>query len=215
MMRPMRCIRPRPRPTGRAALSAAILLLLAVPVHADESVDHPRVQAVGFESSVLGATKRFCAVLPDGYDKTAQPWPVLFLFHGRGRHERSLVDDAGARAALLLAPFVTILPDGDDGWYINSPVKTADRYQDYLDEVIAVATARYNLSTDPAQRGLSGWSMGGYGCTRYAIAHQEEFAALAPIIGLLDFPRAGLPEGQSYAVPTGALRGGCDGVGGP
>ena len=68
--------------------------------------------------------------------------------------------------------------------------------------MIAVATENFNLSTNPAQRGLSGWSMGGYGCTRYAIDHHETFAALAPIIGLLDFPRTGLPKGQSYAVPA-------------
>src|SRR5690606_24439200 len=105
----------------------------------------------------------------------------LFLFHGRGRTERSLIDDPGTRAALLAAPFVTILPDGDDGWYINSPIKTADRYQDYTDEVVQLATVSFNLSTVPAQRGLSGWSMGGYGCTRYAITHHDKFAALAPI----------------------------------
>ncbi len=162
----------------------------------------PCVHAVTFESKVLGKSKTFCVVLPENYVKEAHPWPVLFLFHGRGRHDRSLIDDPAARKTLLSAPFVTILPDGDDGWYINLPVKKDDRYQDYMDEVITVATKEYNLSTDPKQRGLSGWSMGGYGCTRYAIANAGKFAALAPIIGLLDFPRTGLPKGQTYTVPT-------------
>ena len=161
----------------------------------------PRVHALSFPSQVLDKTKTYCAILPEGYDRDAQPWPVLFLFHGRGRHERSLIDDSGARTALLAAPFLTILPDGDDGWYINSPAKPEDRYQDYMDELVNHATVQFNLSMDPKQRGLSGWSMGGYGCTRYALANAEEFSALAPIIGLLDFPRTGLPKGQSYVVP--------------
>lgn len=161
----------------------------------------PRINAITFQSKVLNTEKTFCAVLPEGYAESADPWPVLFLFHGRGRHERSLIDDPGARETLLDAPFVTILPDGDDGWYINSPAQPEARYQDYIDEVITIATARFNLATDPRQRGLSGWSMGGYGCTQYAIANPDKFTALAPIIGLLNFPRTGLPEGQTYAVP--------------
>ena len=195
----------------QARLLACIVIALIAAAPSAHGNDSPsttvnaiadRIPAVTFKSEVLGTDKIFCAVLPDNYNKAAHPWPVLFLFHGRGRDERSLVDDPGAREILLAAPFVTILPDGDDGWYINSPVKADDRYQDYLDEVVDLATAQYNLSTIREQRGLSGWSMGGYGCTRYAIAHPNEFAALAPMIGLLDFPRTGLPEGQSYEVPT-------------
>ena len=163
---------------------------------------HPRIKHKTIYSPTLQIKKTYCVVLPNAYTPDAHPWPVLFLFHGRGRHERSLVDDPGAREALLAAPFVTILPDGDDGWYINSPMKPTDRYADYMDEVIVAATTKFNLSIKPSQRGLSGWSMGGYGCTRYAIDHHEEFTALAPIIGLLDFPRTGLPKGQSYNVPT-------------
>jgi S-formylglutathione hydrolase FrmB len=102
---------------------------------------------------------------------------------------------------LLAADFVIVLPDGDDGWYIDSPVRRPDRYEAYLTEVIAVAERRYDLSSDRSRRALSGWSMGGYGCTHYATRHPERFGALAPIIGLLDFPRTGLPPGQSYAVP--------------
>ena len=42
---------------------------------------------------------------------------------------------------------------------------------------------------------------GGYGSVRYAVTHPGEFGVVASIIGLLDFPRDGLPEGQSYPVP--------------
>jgi S-formylglutathione hydrolase FrmB len=183
-------------------LSISMLATAAGDLVVTEAEVAPRIRALSYESSALKQKKALCAVLPEAFEKEKGPWPVLFLLHGRGRTERSLVDDPGARDALLAAPFVTILPDGDDGWYINSPAKPEDRYQDYIDEVIALATNRFNLSTDPEKRGLSGWSMGGYGCTRYAIDRPGRFGALAPIIGLLDFPRDGLPEGQSYKVPA-------------
>jgi len=162
----------------------------------------PRIEAVTFSSQTLGRAKRFCAVLPEGYTKDRGDWPVLVLLHGRGRNERTLIDDTETRSALLAARFVTVLPDGDDGWYINSPARPADRYETYLEEVIRVAQTTYRLSRRREKRAICGWSMGGYGAMRFAQSHPAEFAMVAPIIGLLDFPRRGLPAGQSYNVPT-------------
>lgn len=165
----------------------------------------PRIDVVTFHSDVLGTDKRFGVVKPAGYDAGRDgPWPVLYLFHGRGRHERSLIDHETARAHLLDAPFVIALPDGDDGWYINSPARPEDRYFDYTRETIGVAESMYPLSSDPGERALSGWSMGGYGCVRFAQQRPGRFAAVAPIIGLLDYPSPpeSFPPGQRYAVPA-------------
>ena len=164
----------------------------------------PRIESVEFHSRVLRRPKRFCVVLPTAYRFDRDDWPVLFLLHGRGRHERSLIDDARARSALLEADFVIVLPDGDNGWYVDSPVRAADRYATYLEEVIHVAQIRYHLSRDRRRRALSGWSMGGYGCVRFAQSHNDRFISVAPMIGLLDYPRAPaeFPPGQSYPVAT-------------
>lgn len=161
----------------------------------------PRIECVTFPSRILDHEMSFCVILPENYTHDRDDWPVLFLLHGRGRTHRSLIDDKAARRHLLKADFVVVLPQGDDGWYIDSPVNKEDRYSSYLAEVIDVAGRRYGLSDHPQDRGLCGWSMGGYGCVRYAVAHAGEFGVVAPIIGLLDFPRDGLPEGQDYPVP--------------
>ena len=163
-----------------------------------------RLEVVTFHSNILGAAKQYAVVLPTHYnttDASNAAWPVLFLFHGRGRTERTLIDDPASRVALLQAKFVTILIDGDDGWYIDSPRQPKQRYEAYTTEVINHATEQYRLSTQRSQRGLSGWSMGGYGATLFAAKHGSQFSAVAPIIGLLDFPRRGLPAGQSYNIP--------------
>lgn len=163
-----------------------------------------RIELVTFYSNILKTQKQYAVVLPAAYHSTSSATvtcPVLFLFHGRGRSERSLIDDPVSCAALLTANFVTVLLDGDDGWYINSPQQPKQRYEKYTAEVIQHATVKYHLSTARTQRGLSGWSMGGYGATLFAAKHNSQFCAVAPIIGLLDFPRIGLPEGQSYDVP--------------
>ncbi|QDU78945.1 Carbohydrate acetyl esterase/feruloyl esterase precursor [Polystyrenella longa] len=169
----------------------------------------PRIESVTWYSQQLEQEKRFSVVLPKGYsppepihgETTRKNWPVLYLLHGRGRHERSLIDDAEARSSLLQAEFVIILPDGDDGWYIDSPIRKRDRYESYLTELIDLADRHYELSPEPKDRALCGWSMGGYGAMHYMVEHPDDFSAIVTLIGLLDFPREGLPPEQSYVVP--------------
>ena len=153
-------------------------------------------------SVALGRALPISIVAPAGPVLAADA-PVLFFLHGRGRHHRSLVDSPAARAALLNATCYVVLPQGEDGWYIDSPEKPADRYNAYLEEVIAWAGQHLPISATPARRGIAGWSMGGYGAVRFAQTHPGSFGFVASVIGLLDFPRAeNLPEGQNYRVPV-------------
>ena len=128
---------------------------------------------------------------------------VVYVLHGRGRHHRSLIDSPAARAALLAAPCYVVLPQGEDGWYLDSPAQPAARYAAYLAEVVAWTERTLPVGRTAARRGIAGWSMGGYGAVRFAETHPGQFGFVASVIGLLDFPRAGtLPEGQNYAVPV-------------
>jgi S-formylglutathione hydrolase FrmB len=96
-----------------------------------------------------------------------------------------------------------VLPQGEDGWYIDSPARPADRYAAYLEEVVAWADGHFPLAHAAAQRGIGGWSMGGYGAVRFAQTHPGGFGFVASVIGLLDFPRPEtLPEGRNYRVPV-------------
>ena len=163
----------------------------------------PRIVAVSFESARLKKRKRAVVVLPEEWQsiKPAER-RTLVILHGRGRHERSLIDDKLIRQQLLDSGLFIILPDGDDGWYLNSPLRKQDVYETYLEEVLAIVSEQYELPTSQKQWAIAGWSMGGFGCVRFAERHPDRFAAVSSIIGLLDFPRSGLPEGQSYKVPV-------------
>jgi S-formylglutathione hydrolase FrmB len=168
-----------------------------------ETEIHPGVAEVEFSSRVLGALKAFCVITPTAAPRDGDGWPVLFFLHGRGRTHRTLVDLEAMRRAFLDAPFCTVFPDGGDGWYIDSPVESGARYETYLAEVIAMAERVRRVSQARDGRAIAGWSMGGYGAMRFAIRHPDEFGIVAPIIGLLDFPRsADLPAGQNYNVPV-------------
>jgi S-formylglutathione hydrolase FrmB len=173
----------------------AAVLLAVVALRGEE-----RVRFASLPSAALGRTLPVAVVAPAGV--AASEAPVLFLLHGRGRHHRSLLESPAARAALLSAPCLVVLPQGEDGWYVDAPARPRDRYGAYLEEVVAWADRTLPVSRRPARRGIAGWSMGGYGALRFAQTHPGEFGFVASVIGLLDFPRAeDLPEGQNYRVP--------------
>jgi S-formylglutathione hydrolase FrmB len=161
-----------------------------------------RIEQVTFSSPSFGAKKSYSVVLPANYDAQKSDWPVLYLLHGRGRNDRSLIDDPVTREALLNASFVTVLPNGEDGWYLDSQVGSKHSYAKLLEETIHDAESRFHLSREPRKRAIAGWSMGGYGSMRFAVTHPQQFAMVATILGLLDFPRSGLPEGQSHSIPA-------------
>jgi S-formylglutathione hydrolase FrmB len=170
--------------------------------------DHPRIRTVTLTSVALNRSLPLTIVEPKREDAAArldnqEQLPVLYFLHGRGRHHASLIENEVARGALLNTPFYVVLPQGLDGWYINSPVIDEDRYETYLEEVIAWVEAHLPVRREAAGRGIAGWSMGGYGAVRFAQTHPGQFGFVASVIGLLDFPREEtLPEGQNYKVPA-------------
>ena len=161
----------------------------------------PRIEAVRFKSQTLGKEKTFCVVLAPDFEKQKEGGrPFLFLLHGSGRHERTLIDNPTTRQMLLDAGFTIVLPDGDSAWYVDSPVNPKAKYATYTEEVLRLAESHYELSHDPDKRAITGWSMGGYGCVRFAETHPDEFNTIASMIGVIDYPRAPeeFPPGQSY-----------------
>lgn len=206
----------RPARTHRKTLlqglvSAWLLGVTAVGCHAENSVAPPQIAQVeprlwscDFKSAALsGVAMRFLVLLPPEVALQSAPQPVIYFLHGRGRHERTLLENPLTRAPVLASSCAVVLPRGRDGWYVNSPVIPADRYADYVDEVMALAERHFPVSREAKHRAIGGWSMGGYGAVYTACRRPEAFAAVASIIGILDFPRPAIAEaGQNYTVPA-------------
>jgi S-formylglutathione hydrolase FrmB len=178
-----------------------LFVAAAIAVNAFAAAEN-KVVFAEIESAALGGRKLPIAVVVPENSMRAER-SVLFFLHGRGRNHRSLLDSPAARAALLAAPFYVVLPQGEDGWYIDSPALPADRYGAYMDEVLAWTQRKFPVARVAGGRGIAGWSMGGYGAVRVAQTRPGQFGFVASIIGLLDFPRPEtLPDGQNYQVPV-------------
>ena len=83
-----------------------------------------RVEAVAFESKLVGKPLPYNVVLPTDYALTTRAgtrYPVLYLLHGLGG---GAGDWVSARARLAehaaLYQIIVVVPEGKDGWYTDS-----------------------------------------------------------------------------------------------
>ncbi len=163
---------------------------------------HDRISVYRMRSPSMGQIVSFSVVFPADYTTNGVSSSVVYLLHGAGRDHLSLVTFDTTRQILLDAPFVTVMPNGGGGWWIDSPTVDESKYETLVTETIAAAEQVLNVAQNPASRGITGWSMGGFGAMRYAQRHSDQFAGVATILGLVDFPNWDLPSEQNHSVPS-------------
>ena len=187
-----------------------------------DNVPHGEVRGDAFYSSALGVRKHLMVYLPPSYAQdTTRRFPVAFCLHGLSGSETDWLSRAGIEhiADSLFArgvpETIIVLPDGDDGWYVNwadpasyrvcaDTARTESverycvqhgRYDDYVaSDVVTYVASRYRTIDDRAHRGIGGLSMGGYGALIVALKHPETFAAAASHSGVASPMYAGPAE---------------------
>ena len=159
-----------------------------------------RTEDVTFFSTALNKNAEFSVVIP-AQAPPAGGYSVLVILHGLGRTHRTLLENADTLALLEKQNYLIVLPDSGKGWWLDSTVSGA-KYESMLTEVLQQVEQRYHVSTAPERWGIAGWSMGGFGAVHFAERHASRFGFVGSIIGLLDFPRTDLPEGQNFRVDT-------------
>jgi predicted peptidase len=119
---------------------------------------------------------RYLLYLPEGYDATRTPWPLVLFLHGSGERgadlsavtRQGLPKLAGDRSL----PFILVAPQVPAG-----EIWSADALKALLDDLQA------RLRVDPDRVYLTGMSMGAFGAWDLAIANPDRFAALLMISG--------------------------------
>jgi S-formylglutathione hydrolase FrmB len=175
------------------------------------------VREGSFRSESLGVEKHYLAYLPAGYDRGDARYPVIYLLHGLGGSETDWVrggELARAADALGLSAIV-IMPDGDDGFYVNwpeasvpdelrydvcmssRPPRSRDepparycvkqhRYEDYIvKDLVAHVDGAFRTRPERAGRAITGLSMGGFGAFALAMRHKDTFASAASHSGIM------------------------------
>lgn len=175
------------------ALLLAVGLAGAVPGGAAASKDRTgTLTTATAPSAALGTPIDYTVYLPYGYadpGNAATGYPTLYLLHGRGDSmtawTRIKADLDRMIADGEVPPVIAILPDapwsGRGSYYVDSaytgaddpgrPVETALTH-----DLVSYVDANYRTAAHRGARLIGGYSMGGAGALRYALAHQDLFA---------------------------------------
>jgi enterochelin esterase-like enzyme len=195
---------------GRFAGIALLVLLAAATAHSQERAD-----CRAFRSAVLHSSVRYCVYLPASYSSAearTRKYPVLYLLHGLGGNAQSMALEGewtalqDLRREHLAGEFLVVAPDGWDTFYINSRDGKTPYSDFFLNELLPFVERTYRVRAGRASRGITGFSMGGYGALRMAFAHPELFGSVsAHSAALMRDPPQGVSAEASSGNPAAVL----------
>jgi S-formylglutathione hydrolase FrmB len=164
-----------------------ILVLVSIPSAAQ---DQSRVECAALDSRTLKQSVHYCVQLPPSYDGTATSrpvprYPVLYLLHGLGDNEQTLVTTGGwtliddLRRRHKIRDFLIVTPEGKRSFYINSANGEVLYNDFFLREFMPLVERKYRIRPGREFRAITGMSMGGYGALRLAFAYPQLFSAVS------------------------------------
>ncbi|MBC7934904.1 MAG: esterase family protein [Rhizobacter sp.] len=147
-----------------------------------------RVDTLNIYSNAMQREIRTIVIKPGTYTKKNNRYPVVYLLHGYGgsyanwiTRVPSLVQHANTYNVII------VCPNGENGWYINSPVNKSSQYESFIsNELIQHIDSNYKTIADKQHRAVTGLSMGGHGGLMLGIRHKKQFGAAGSMSGALD-----------------------------
>jgi len=147
-------------------------------------------------------------MLPASYDADTAKGkriPVLYLLHGLGDNQESLINTGAwnqveeLQDSKKIGEFAIITPNGSNSFYIDSKNGRVKYESFFMEEFIPAMERKYRIGGSRAMRAISGVSMGGYGALRLAFKHPHVFSAVSAHSAALV---ERLPSGMGNAGPS-------------
>ena len=174
-----------------------------------------RADCRAFKSALLHTSVRYCAYLPTSYSapgSESRKYPVLYLLHGLGGNQQTMAIDGewnvlqDLRRDRKLGDFLVVSPEAWDTFYIDSQDGKTLYGQFFLREFMPYIEKTYRVRVGRAERGITGFSMGGYGALRIAFANPELFGSVsAHSAALVRQPPMAVAAGASTGDPAAQL----------
>jgi enterochelin esterase family protein len=166
-----------------------LVVFLAVAMFAvSDAGAQERADCRAIRSALLHSSVRFCVYLPASYSEPeakTRKYPVLYLLHGLGGTQQSMALDGewtdllDLRRENKVGDFIVVSPEAWDTFYINSRDGKTPYSDFFLHEFMPYIERTYRIQGTRATRGITGFSMGGYGALRFAFLHPELFGSVS------------------------------------
>jgi S-formylglutathione hydrolase FrmB len=143
---------------------------------------------VYWHSASLGRRVEMLVYTPPGGSAQVHPrWPVLFLLHGSGHSPGTVYREAKPQACVSeLGGAILVIPEGQQGWWLDSPVDGRSCYESYLLELVGFIDSQYPTEPSRESHAVCGFSMGGFGAMLLAARHPQLFGTASSLLGPLD-----------------------------
>lgn len=155
-----------------------------------------------FYSSFLGEEVKYAVLLPEGYDKSKDNYPVVYLFHGFGDNEKAWYTDGMIQYyydqyKAEITPMIFVMPSASRTYYAN---RFDGRYP-YMDmltkDLVPEIDKLFRTKKDKKYRAAMGYSMGGYGALILPALNPNVFSVGVPLSMSFRTDKQYLAEPQS------------------
>jgi enterochelin esterase-like enzyme len=137
-----------------------------------------------FVDEASGRTVRFTVYLPEGYASGGAHYPVVYHLHGLGGSEAAPSNVylprsfEAAQDQGIIGPVIVVFPNGyEDSWWADSANSDKPAESDVVGRLVPYIDATYRTIARRGGRIIQGFSMGGFGATKFYAKFNDLFAA--------------------------------------
>ncbi len=149
-----------------------------------------RIKDGAFRSTSLDRQMKYRVLLPCGYQRGVERFPVLYLLHGLYGDYLNWDTNTHLERYASHYKLIVVMADAGDSWYTNSATDPKDKFEDYIArDMVAEIDGKFRTLRSRRARGIAGLSMGGYGALKIALRYHTDFAFAGSLSGALNAPR--------------------------
>jgi S-formylglutathione hydrolase FrmB len=153
----------------------------------EERTVRPWIACLCLFATVAFAQERTPEQEYQGYAAAHRYYPSLYLLHGYMNPWYEWDKQTQLASLLETHPWIVVLPQFDNSFYLDSAANPKDRYETYFfQELVPHVQARFRTRSEPPARAIAGISMGGYGALLLALHRPQAFSLAASFSGALD-----------------------------
>ncbi len=157
----------------RKYLLATFLIIAGLSVSSDAQTVRGTILSRRFIGQVTHDTVSYNIYLPQGYQGNTMRYPVIYNLHGLSgnqfRHNEVVAANfEAAQDVGLIGPVIIVFPDGyENSWWADSFNGNKPAETNIVRELIPTVDSLYRTIPDRQFRVIQGFSMGGFGASKF------------------------------------------------